>query len=89
MKIELKQDEINEIIGKINNQIEIFRYAHHKRPTFIIISRDLEMVLRTQFRLLSQYEAVRLNNEYLEINRLFGICCFVSPVLSGLDFEIR
>ena len=82
-------DEIDKTIGQINNQIESFRSLYRKKPTFIIISLELEILLRKQHDLMSQHEAIILNGEYLKVNRIFGMTCFASPALKDLEFEIR
>lgn len=84
-----KYEDIHKTMGKINNQIEVFRKAHHKKPTFIIISEELNYILKSQMDLMCQYEMIILNDEQIVINRLFGFSCFSSPALSNLDFEIR
>jgi hypothetical protein len=84
-----KYEDIHKTMGKINNQIEVFRKAHHKKPTFIIISEELNYILKSQMDLMCQYEMIILNDEQIVINRLFGFSCFTSPVLRGLNFEIR
>jgi hypothetical protein len=89
MKKNYKYEDIHKTMGKINNQIEVFRQAHHKKPTFIIISEELNYILKSQMDLMCQYEMIILNDEQIVINRLFGFSCFTSPVLSGLNFEIR
>ena len=82
-------DEIDKTIGQINNQIESFRSLYRKKPTFIIISLELEILLRKQHDLMSQHEVIILNGEYLKVNRIFGMTCFASPALKDLEFEIR
>ena len=82
-------EEIHKILGKINNQIAAFRKMYHKKPTFIIISEKLEYILRNQMELMCQNEMIILNDEALNLNRIFGFSCFSSPSLSNLDFEIR
>ena len=82
-------EEIHKILGKINNQIEAFREMYHRKPKFIIISEKLEYILRNQMELMCQHEMIILNDEQIVINRLFGFSCFTSPVLRGLNFEIR
>lgn len=82
-------DEIDKTIGQINNQIESFRSLYRKKPTFIIISLELEILLRKQHDLMCQHEAIILNGEYLKVNRIFGMTCFASPALKDLEFEIR
>lgn len=91
MKIEFEYtyEEIHKIFGKINDQIEEFRKSYGKKPMFIILSNNLALAFREVYGLTNKFEAINLNDEYLEINRLFGFACFVSPTLSGLDFEIR
>lgn len=81
--------EIHKILGKINNQIEAFRGMYHRKPKFIIISEELNYILKSQMDLMCQYEMIILNDEQIVINRLFGFSCFTSPVLRGLNFEIR
>ncbi len=81
--------EIHKILGKINNQIEAFRGMYHRKPKFIIISEKLEYILTNQMELMCQNEMIILNDEQIVINRLFGFSCFTSPVLRGLNFEIR
>jgi hypothetical protein len=82
-------EEIHKILGKINNQIEAFRKMYHKKPTFIIISKKLECILKNQMGLMCQNEMIILNGEELRLNRIFGFSCFSSPSLNNLDFEIR
>lgn len=82
-------DEVNKIIGQINNQIESFRSLYRNKPTFIIISVELAILFKTQHDLMSQHEVIVLNGEYLEVNRIFGMTCFASPALKDLEFEIR
>lgn len=82
-------DEVDKTIGQINNQIESFRSLYRKKPTFIIISLELEILLRKQHDLMSQHEVIILNGEYLKVNRIFGMTCFASPALKDLEFEIR
>lgn len=82
-------DEVNKTIGQINDMIESFRSLYRKKPTFIIMSLELAILLREQHDLMSQYEAINLNGEYLQVNRLFGMTCFASPALKNLEFEIR
>lgn len=92
MDLEIESYEwegIHKILGKINNQIEAFRGMYHRKPKFIIISEKLEYILRNQMELMCQYEMIILNDEQIVINRLFGFSCFTSPVLRGLNFEIR
>lgn len=81
--------EIHKILGKINNQIEAFRGMYHRKPKFIIISEKLEYILTNQMELMCQNEMIILNDEQIVINRLFGFSCYTSPVLRGLNFEIR
>lgn len=82
-------EEIHKILGKINNQIETFRKTYHRKPKFIIISEKLEYILRSQMELMCQNETILLDDEALNLNRIFGFSCFSSPTLSNLDFEIR
>lgn len=82
-------DEINKTIGQINHQIEHFRNLYRRKPTFIIISIALAILLKEQYDLMSQHEVIVLNGEYLEVNRIFGMTCFASPALKDLEFEIR
>lgn len=82
-------DEIHKILGKINNQIEVFRRMYYRKPKFIIISEKLEYILRNQMGLMYQNEMIILNDEAVNFNRIFGFSCFSSPSLSNLDFEIR
>lgn len=91
MKIEFEYtyEEIHKIFGKINRQIEEFRKSYGKNPMFIILSDNLKTAFREVYGLTNQFEVIRLNDEYLEINRVFSFACFASPALSGLDFEIR
>ena len=89
IKFEYSISEINKTLGKINSKIESFRALYGKKPAFVIISKNLETILRTEFELTNQYEMIMLNDELFETNRIFGISCFVSPALSNLDFEIR
>lgn len=84
-----KWEEIHKVLGKINNQIESFRQLYHRKPTFIIISESLEYILRNQMELMCQNETIILNDETLNLHRIFGFSCFSSPALSNLDFEIR
>ncbi len=86
---DLINEEINEILGKINNQIEAFRKMYHRKPKFIIVSEKLDYILRTQTSLMCQNEMLLLNDEEFYLNRVFGFSCFSSPSLSNLDFEIR
>ena len=81
--------EIDEILGKINNQIEAFRGMYHRKPKFIIISEKLDYILRNQMGVMCQNEMIILNGEALHLNRIFGFSCFSSSALSNLDFEIR
>lgn len=83
------QEEINKILGKINNAIECYRFKYKSKPMFIIISKELAILFRKQCDLMSYHEMIILNNEPLEINHIFGFSCFVSPVLTGLEFEVR
>lgn len=91
MKIEFEctYEEIHKIFGKINDQIEEFRKSYGKNPMFIILSNNLAVAFREVYGLTNQFEAIKLKDEYLKINRIFGFACFISPVLNGLDFEIR
>lgn len=92
MELEIESyewEEIHKILGKINNQIEAFGKMYHRKPTFIIISEKLECILRSQMELMCQNETILLNDETLNLNRIFGFSCFSSPALSNLDFEIR
>lgn len=82
-------DEIHKILGKINNQIEAFRRMYRRKPKFIIISEKLEYILRNQMELMYQNEVIILNDEAVNLNRIFGFSCFSSPSLRNLDFEIR
>lgn len=83
------QEEINQTLGKMNNQIEAFRNLYKQKPKFIIISEELSILLSMQANLMSQFEMIKLNGEPLEINRVFCFSCFVSPVLNDLEFELR
>ncbi len=83
------QKEINQTLGKMNNQIEAFRKLYRQKPKFIIISKELSILLRIQNCLMNQFEVIMLNGEPLEINRVFCFSCFVSPVLNDLEFELR
>ena len=82
-------EEIHKILGKINNQIEIFKKKYHRKPSFIIISEKIEYILKTQMELMYQNEMIILNDEPLKIYSIFGFNCFSSPTLLNLNFEIR
>lgn len=82
-------EEIHKIIGKINNDIELFRNKYHMDPKLIIISERLEYILKSQFDLMSYSEMIILNDKPLKINRVFSLSCLTSPALSNLNFEIR
>ena len=82
-------DDLHKILGKINNQIEVFRRMYYRKPKFIIISEKLEYILRNQTELVYQNEMIILNDETVKLNRIFGFICFSSPSLRNLDFEIR
>lgn len=83
------QEEINQTLGKMNNQIEAFRNLYKQKPKFIIVSKELSILLNMQSHLMNQFEVIMLNEELLETNRVFGFSCFVSPVLNDLEFELR
>lgn len=83
------EEDINQTLGKINDEIELFRYKYHNKPQFIVISKALEILLDRQTKLFNQHERIMLNNEILEINRIFGTICFVSYALHDLEFEVR
>lgn len=82
-------EEIHKILGKINNDIELFRNKYHMDPNLIIISERLEYILKSQFDLMSHNEMIILNDKPLKINRVFSLSCLTSPALSNLNFEIR
>lgn len=60
--------EILEVLAKINDEIREFRKLYNKRPTFIIISRELlKEILSTSYELFSQHKMIIVNDEPLEI----------------------
>lgn len=48
------EEDINKTLGKINDEIELFRYKYHARPQFIVISKTLEILLDRQTTLFNQ-----------------------------------
>lgn len=89
MKKEYQMDEINKTLGKINDQIEIYRRTYKIMPTFIIISNELKKLLSLNNNLMCQCKPIFINDTYLVVNRIFGILCFATPTLKDLQFEIR
>lgn len=83
------RDKIDKTLGSINNQIEAYRKLYRTKPKLILISKELELLFKEQINLMSQYEMVMLNDEPLEINRVFGLSCISTPALSDLHFEVR
>lgn len=89
IKFECTYEEINKILGKINRQIIGFKESYGKKPNVIIISNNLALAFKNIYSLMNEFQTIKLNDEYLYINIIFGIACFASPALTGLDFEIR
>jgi len=83
-----EDEEINQTIGKISNTISGYIYNFHKRPEIIVISRQLEILLRSSMRLLEQQQMVMIQNEPVRFYFIFGIACITSPVLTDLSFEV-
>ena len=82
-------DDINKTLGKINSEIQLYRHNYYKMPQFIVISKELELLLQSQMEIMNERQTVIINNNTMEIRIIFGISCFISPVLTGLEFEVR
>lgn len=87
-KIYLEED-VSKTVGKINNAIECYRATYRNMPLFIIISKELAFLLERQLDLMSQREMIILNDNHIEIRKIFGISCIISPTLKDLEFEVR
>ena len=83
------QKDVDETLGKINNQIEAYRQIFKQKPKLILISKELEILFRECVNLMNQYERIMLNDEPIYINRVFGFSCLSTPALKNLEFEIR
>ena len=83
-----EEDDINQTIGKISNTISGYIYNFHKRPEIIVISKQLEILLRVSMRLLEQQQMVMIQNEPVRFYFIFGIACITSPALNDLSFEV-
>ena len=82
------EEEINKTLGKINNEIQLYRYNYGTMPQFIVISKPLEILLQRQMNIMNERQLIMLNGNATEIKVIFGISCFVSPALIDLDFKV-
>ena len=81
-------DEIDLTLGEINREIEKYRRTYYCKPQFIIISKELEILFGTRTEITYQREKILINDEVIEIFRLFGNSCIISPALHDLQFAI-
>lgn len=86
---EYTKDSVSKMMGKINNEIREYEYLYGHTPQIIFISRELEILLRTQMELMIYRQSFMINNRVFEISSIFGVNCMVTPVLQGLEFEVR
>lgn len=83
------ETSISKTIGSINNQIYAFIDQYGKEPTFILISRELEILLSRQANLMNQHQMISIDRVFVELYLMFGFPCLVTPTLKDLEFEIR
>lgn len=81
-------EEINSVIGKINDKIQLYIEIHKHRPQIIMVSKILEMFMINKINIMHHRQMIRLGDEYLEVSYVFGIPVLITPVLDGLEFEI-
>jgi hypothetical protein len=83
------EEEINGIVGKINDEIQYYIERYKKRPQMIMISQILEVFMRKKIDIMHHNQIIMLNNNELRVSFIFGIPVLTTPVLDGLEFEIR
>lgn len=82
------EEEINKTLGKINTEIQLYRFKYRTMPQFIVISKPLEILLQKQMNIMNERQVIMINVNTIEIRIIFGVTCFTSPELIGLDFKI-
>ena len=82
------EEEINGVIGKINDEMQYYIERYKKRPQIIIISHILEYFMRGKIDVMHHNQMIILNNNELRVSFIFGIPVLTSPVLDGLDFVV-
>lgn len=83
------EEEINGIIGKINDEIQIYIERYKKRPQMIMVSHILEMFMVNKIDIMHHHRYIVLDDNELRFSFIFGIPVLITPVLNGLEFEIR
>lgn len=83
------EEEINSIVGKINDEIQIYIERYKKRPQIIMISKILELFMKNKVDIMHHHRYIVLDENELQFSFIFGIPVLTTPVLNGLEFEIR
>ena len=83
------EEEVNKIPGKINDSIQEYIMNYKKEPQLILISTELEIFLINKIDIMHHRQLIMLGNKELRVDFMFGIPILTTPVLDGLEFEIR
>ena len=83
------EEEVNKIPSKINDIIQEYIISYKKDPQLILISKELEIFLINKIDIMHHRQLIMLGNKELRVDFIFGIPVLTTPVLNGLEFEIR
>lgn len=83
------EEEVNKIPGKINDSVQEYIKYYKKEPQIILISKELEIFLINKIDIMHHKQLIMLGNKELKVDFIFGIPVLTTPVLNGLEFEIR